>query len=40
MNDVPVNLDEHRGMAAQRDTKIRRDIGEVQVDQEIGRAHV
>jgi hypothetical protein len=33
VNDVPVNLDEHRGMAAQRDTEIRRDIREVQVDQ-------
>lgn len=33
MNDDPVNLDEHRGMAAQRDTEIRRDIREVQVDQ-------
>src|SRR3954464_10295639 len=33
VNDDPVNLDEHRGMAAQRDTEIRRDIREVQVDQ-------
>ena len=33
MTDDPVNLDEHRGMAAQRDTEIRRDIREVQVDQ-------
>ena len=33
MNDDPVNLDEHRGMAAQRDTEIRRDLREVQVDQ-------
>lgn len=33
MNDDPVNLDDHRGMAAQRDTEIRRDIREVQVDQ-------
>jgi len=33
VNDDPVNLDEHRGMAAQRDTEIRRDILEVQVDQ-------
>ena len=33
MNEDPVNLDEHRGMAAQRDTEIRRDLREVQVDQ-------
>ena len=33
VKDDPVNLDEHRGMAAQRDTEIRRDIREVQVDQ-------
>ena len=33
MNDDPVNLDEHRGMAAQRDTEIRRDLRDVQVDQ-------
>jgi len=33
VNDDPVNLDEHRGMAAQRDTEIRRDVHEVQVDQ-------
>lgn len=33
MNNDPVNLDEHRGMAAQRDTEIRRDNREVQVDQ-------
>ena len=34
MNDDPVKLDEHRGLAAQRDTEFRRDIREVQVDQE------
>jgi hypothetical protein len=28
-----VNLDEHRGMAAQKDTEIRRDLREVRVDQ-------
>ena len=33
MNDDPVNLDEHRGMAAQRDTEIRRDLRDVRVDQ-------
>ncbi len=34
MNNDPVNLDEHRGMAAQRDTEIRRDLHDVRVDQE------
>jgi len=29
----PVNLDDRRGMAAQRDTEIRRDLHDVQVDQ-------
>ena len=33
MTDEPVNLDEHRGMAAQRDTEIRRDLHDVQTDQ-------
>jgi hypothetical protein len=33
VNDDPVKLDEHRGMAAQRDTEIRRDNREVQIDQ-------
>ena len=33
MNDGPVKLDQHRGMAAQRATEIRRDNHEVQVDQ-------
>jgi hypothetical protein len=33
MTDEPVNLDRHRGMAAQRDTEIRRDLHEVQADQ-------
>lgn len=33
MNDNPVNLDERRGMLAQRDTEIRRDLNEVQADQ-------
>jgi hypothetical protein len=33
VNEDPVNLDKHRGMAAQRDAEIRRDIREVQVDQ-------
>lgn len=33
MDDEPVNLDEHRGMAAQRATEIRRDNREVQVHQ-------
>jgi hypothetical protein len=33
VNDDPVNLDKHPGMAAQRDAEIRRDIREVQVDQ-------
>jgi len=33
MTDDPVNLDERRGMAAQRDTEIRRDLHDVQTDQ-------
>jgi hypothetical protein len=33
MTDEPVNLDEHRGMAAQKDTEIRRDLHEVQAVQ-------
>ena len=33
MTDEPVNLDGRRGMAAQRDTEIRRDLHGVQVDQ-------
>jgi hypothetical protein len=38
MTDTPVNLDEHRGMAAQKDTEIRRDLRQVQVDQAALRA--
>jgi hypothetical protein len=33
MTDEPVNLDERRGMAAQRDTEIRRVLYDVQIDQ-------
>jgi hypothetical protein len=33
MMDEPVNLDEHRGMAAQKSTEIRRRLHEVQADQ-------
>ena len=33
MTDEPVNLDRHRGMTAQRNTEIRRDLHEVQADQ-------
>jgi len=33
MTDEPVNLAERRGMAAQRDTEIRRDLHDVQIDQ-------
>jgi hypothetical protein len=33
MTDRPVDLDEHRGMAAQKATEIRRRLPEVQVDQ-------
>jgi hypothetical protein len=33
VTDKPVNLDEHRGMTAQKDTEIRRDLREVRVDQ-------
>ncbi|HEV2303266.1 MAG TPA: hypothetical protein VGR91_16995 [Stellaceae bacterium] len=38
MTDKPVNLDAHRGMAAQKDTEIRRDLHEVQADQAALRA--
>ena len=33
MTDQPVDLDEHRGMAAQKETEIRRLLQEVQADQ-------
>jgi hypothetical protein len=33
MRDCPVELDEHRGMAAQRSTEIRRRLHEVRDDQ-------
>lgn len=33
MNDDPVELDEHRGMAAQKSTEIRRLLRDVQADQ-------
>jgi hypothetical protein len=33
MTESPVELDEHRGMAAQKDTAIRRLLHEVQADQ-------
>lgn len=33
MTDRPVDLDEHRGMAAQKSTEIRRRLHEVQADQ-------
>ena len=33
MTDDPVDLDEHRGMAAQKATDIRRRLHEVQADQ-------
>jgi len=33
MTDNPVDLDEHRGMAAQKSTEIRRRLQEVQADQ-------
>ena len=33
MTDDPVELDEHRGMAAQKLTEIRRRLNEVQADQ-------
>lgn len=38
MTEKPVYLDEHRGMAAQKDTEIRRDLRAVQVDQAALRA--
>jgi hypothetical protein len=33
MTDCPVDLDEHRGMAAQKSTELRRRLHEVQADQ-------
>lgn len=33
MTENPVDLDEHRGMAAQKSTEIRRRLHEVQADQ-------
>jgi hypothetical protein len=33
MTDDPIELDEHRGMAAQKNTEIRRRLQEVQADQ-------
>ena len=33
MADEPVELDEHRGMAAQKSTEVRRRLREVQADQ-------
>ena len=38
MTDRPVDLDEHRGMAAQKQTEIRRLLHEVQNDQAALRA--
>jgi hypothetical protein len=38
MTDVPVDLDEHRGMEAQKQTEIRRLLQEVQADQAMLRA--
>lgn len=35
MNDDPVALDKHRGMAAQKATEIRRRLAEVMADQEL-----
>jgi len=34
MTNEPVDLDKHRGMAAQKSTEIRRRLHDVQVDQE------
>ncbi len=38
MNDEPIDLDSHRGMAAQKSTEIRRRLQEVQADQALVRA--
>jgi hypothetical protein len=38
VSDDPIDLDEHRGMAAQKDTEIRRRLHEVQADQAALRA--
>ena len=35
MTDHPVELDQHRGMAAQRSTEIRRRLHEVEADQAV-----
>ncbi len=34
LTDQPIELDEHRGMAAQKSTELRRRLHEVQADQE------
>ncbi len=34
MTDQPIELDEHRGMAAQKSTELRRRLHEVQADQQ------
>ena len=38
MTDHPIDLDRHRGMAAQKSTEIRRRLQEVQADQVLIRA--
>ena len=38
MPDHPTNLDEHRGMAAQKETELRRHRAEVELDQSALRA--
>jgi septal ring factor EnvC (AmiA/AmiB activator) len=38
MTDEPVELDRHRGMAAQKSTELRRSLQEVQADQSALRA--
>lgn len=40
MTDKPADLDAHRGMIAQKDTEIRRNLREVQVDQAALRARL
>jgi hypothetical protein len=39
MNDTPVDLDKHRGMAAQKATDIRRVLAEVEVNAKLLRDH-
>jgi hypothetical protein len=39
MSEIPVELDKHRGMAAQKATDIRRAIGDVELNAKLLREH-